>query len=92
MTAVPTMNAVIWLRVSAEAKIPTAVIAAVSNSAPMYWAATTPKSGLPPSSRSNGTSRVAASAMATNRVLPRYLPSSSSCSWTGWLNATSRVP
>ena len=92
MTATPTMKAVTWFRPKLEAHIPMAAKAAVSSAAPAYCATTTPTGRSAPRLKPRGMGMVSTRPSQMNDTWPRYLPTRSSSSVTGWASTTSIVP
>jgi hypothetical protein len=86
------MNAVIWLRVMAEAHTPIATNAAAASIVPAYWATATPTSGSPPAASASQAAAVAPIATARNPRTPMNLPSRYSTSPIGCASTSSIVP
>ena len=86
------MKAVIWLRVRLEAQTPIPASPAASSAAPMYCPTMVPQGSSAPAESPSGMAKVSASAIQRNSTEPRYLPSSSSSSLSGWASTTSICP
>ncbi len=92
ITVTARMNAVIWLRVTLDAQIPTPPSPRINRAAPTYCAMTMPSGGAVPRARPSGMASVMASASHRKSTWPTYLPTSSSSSLIGCASTTSSVP